>query len=359
MSKIMIVGAGKTGRGYLARLLKESDKEICFVDKDEQLIKKLQEKKCFHIHFFGEVREDFAIDNYSAVTWDDADFTDVSLILISVGGSNLMEVGNALRKKLSGEHHYDIITCENSSKPAQVLASAIGNDLDISVSESTVFCTTIEAENGGLDINSENYPYLQCNADLLPGFVSDIDGIRPLKEFGDFLTRKLYTYNAASCVLAYLGFLKGYTDYRDAGKDPEILEKLDRNYKVTNQILCEVYGYDPKDQEEFALLSRNKFTSQVIADTIDRNAREPQRKLQDKERIIGPMKLMYEHGIMPDVLIETAAAALLYDKGEAWLDICSSHTTGEILEEICGLHPGDFLYEEILKKYKICRDSLL
>ena len=109
-----------------------------------------------------------------------------------------------------------------------------------------------------------------------------------MKDFGDFLTRKLYTYNAASCVLAYLGFLKGYTDYREAGRDPEILEKLDRNYEMTNSVLCEVYGYDPADQAEFAALSRSKFTSQTIVDTIDRNAREPQRKLKAGERIIGP-----------------------------------------------------------------------
>lgn len=350
MSKIVIIGAGKTGRGYLARLLKESDKEIYFVDKDAALIRKLQDKRSFLIHFFGNVREDFEVRDYSAVTWEDADLSDTSLIFVSVGGTNLTDVGSELKEKLSADHHYDIITCENSSHPAQVLKNAIGDGFDISVSESTVFCTTIEAEGTELDINSENYPYLQCNADLLPGFVSDIPGIRLLKGFGDFLTRKLYTYNAASCVLAYLGAVKGYTDYRDAGRDPEILEKLDRNYEMTNKVLCEVYGYDSEDQKEFAALSRAKFTSQVIVDTIDRNAREPQRKLQDKERIIGPMKLIYEHGIMPDVLIETAAAALLYDKGDAWLEIKKNHTPGEILEEICNLHPGEVLYEEVLKK---------
>ena len=355
MNKIMIIGAGKTGRGYLARLLKESDKEICFVDKDAALIQKLQEKKSFLIHFFGKVREDFEVKDYIAVTWEKADFTDATLILVSVGGTNLTDVGTALKEKISKDHHYDIITCENSSHPATVLRDAIGEGFDLSISESTVFCTTIETEGTELDINSENYPYLQCNADLLPGFVSDMSGIRPLKDFGDFLTRKLYTYNAASCVLAYLGAAKGYTDYRDAGIDPEILEKLDRNYEMTNKVLCDVYGYDPKDQEEFAALSRAKFTSQVIVDTVDRNAREPQRKLQDKERIIGPMKLIYEHGIMPDVLIETAAAALLYDKGDAWLEIKKSHTPGEILEEICNLHPGEVLYEEVLKKVEELR----
>ena len=35
MSKIVIVGAGKTGRGFLARLLQEAEKEVVFVDKNK------------------------------------------------------------------------------------------------------------------------------------------------------------------------------------------------------------------------------------------------------------------------------------------------------------------------------------
>ena len=120
----------------------------------------------------------------------------------------------------------------------------------------------------------------------------------------------------------------------------------------TNQVLCQVYGYDPDDQEEFAALSRAKFTNQTIADSIERNARDPQRKLQEKERIIGPMKLLWEHGVVPGVLIETAAAALLYDRGEQWKEICRTYTPGEILEKICHLCPEEFLYKEILKKYE-------
>ena len=81
MSKIVIIGAGKTGRGYLARLLKESEKEICFVDKNETLVKELQEKKEFKIHFFGGEREDFVIQKYSCCAWEEAEFGDVSLIL--------------------------------------------------------------------------------------------------------------------------------------------------------------------------------------------------------------------------------------------------------------------------------------
>ena len=51
MSKVVIVGAGKTGRGFLARLLK--DQEIVFIDKNEALINALNEEKKIDIDFFG------------------------------------------------------------------------------------------------------------------------------------------------------------------------------------------------------------------------------------------------------------------------------------------------------------------
>ena len=37
MSKVAVIGAGKTGRGFLARLLKEDGAEIVFIDKNEKL----------------------------------------------------------------------------------------------------------------------------------------------------------------------------------------------------------------------------------------------------------------------------------------------------------------------------------
>ena len=54
---------------------------------------------------------------------------------------------------------------------------------NISVSESTVFCTTIE--DGGLDINSENYPYLQCDAELLNGYNPEPKAITPISNFSN------------------------------------------------------------------------------------------------------------------------------------------------------------------------------
>ena len=345
----MIVGAGKTGRGFLARLLQEAAEDVIFIDKNETLVRKLNDAGTFQIRFFGDVREPYGVSGFRAYTWETADLEDAELILVSVGGQNLKEAGESLSKCLKDEKHYYIITAENASHPSKTLKEAIGKE-NVSVSESTVFCTTIEEE--GLNIHSENYPYLQCDGDLLEGYVPAAKTIKPIGNFSNFLTRKLYTYNAASCVIAYLGWKKGYTNYADAANDEEILEMLDKNYEVTNRVLCREFGYEEGDQREFAALSKAKFCDRTIIDTVARNARDPHRKLGANERIIGPIKLMHKYGEDASVLEQTAAAAILYDhEGEdAWRAVKAEKTKEQILTDICGLRENDVIYQNI-KKY--------
>ena len=192
---------------------------------------------------------------------------------------------------------------------------------------------------------------MQCNADLLEGYDPEVSTIRPLGNFSNFLTRKLFTYNAASCVIAYLGWVKGYEVYSEAANDEEILAKLDANYVTTNEVLCKEFGYEEADQKEFALLSRNKFTDRTIVDTVARNGRDPQRKLGANERIIGPIKLHHKYGIDASVLEETAAAALLYDnEGEdVWRAIKAEKGVEGILTDLCGLEKDSKIYANIME----------
>ncbi len=347
MKKIAVIGAGKTGRGFIGRLLKEADREIVFVDKNKELVDKLNCEGSFNVSFFGGVRESICVDNYKAYTWENADLADAELILVSVCGQNLKDVGAELTKLLDSNKHYYIVTCENASHPSKTLREAIVGK-DISVSEATVFCTTIESD--GYNINSENYPYLQCDADLLEGYTPDVPSIRALGEFSNFLTRKLFTYNAASCVIAYLGALKGFTDYGEAANDPEILELLDKNYAATNKAMCKKFGYEEEDQKEFAALSKTKFTNRTIIDTVARNAREPHRKLGADERIIGAAKLLHECGEDASVLEMTAAAAVIYTDpaDSAWSKIKEEKSNEQILKDICGLSEDSVIYKNIM-----------
>jgi len=352
MSKAIIIGAGKTGRGFLARLL--NGNEIVFIDKDEALVNALNKEKKVDIDFFGNAKDSVSVKFEKAFTWNTVPaevFRSTDVILVSVGGTNLTDVGEELKKYVNAGSR--IIVCENASSPAKKLYNAIGIN-GVMIGESTVFCTTIEKEKGKLAINSEWYPYLQFDKDAFRGNAPDVCGLKPVENFGGFLDRKLYTYNSASCIIAYLGALKGYTVYSDAANDTEILELLDKNYDMINECICKEYGYEKEDQKEFALLSRAKFTDRTLVDTVARNAREPQRKITRAERIVAPMLLQQKYGADTSVLEKTLAAALRYTPEEetAWNDMLAEKGLEGILCELCELEKGTDIYDRILAMAK-------
>ena len=348
MSKVIIIGAGKTGRGFLARLLREQ--EIIFIDKNATLIDALNRERAIGIDFFGGKKDSISVTFSAAYTWENLDasvFHDAEVILVSVGGNNLSDVGAELKKYVTADAK--IIVCENASAPAKKLGAAIGLD-GLKIAESTVFCTTIEKEKGSIAINSEWYPYLQYDGDVFGSKSPALDGLKAVSNFGGFLDRKLFTYNSASCIIAYLGALKGYTVYSDAANDEEILAMLDKNYEIINACICKEYGYEEGDQREFALLSRDKFTDKTLVDTIARNAREPQRKITRLERIVAPMLLQQKYGKDSSILEKTLAAALLYtpSEEEEWNAMLQKEGYEGILQNLCGLDPNSDVYARVL-----------
>ncbi len=345
--KITIIGAGKTGRGFLARLL--STEEITFIDKNEELVRELNEKGSFDITYFGNKKSGETVKFLKAHTWETLDKIDADLILVSVGGTNLADVGCSLSKYVTKDTR--IIVCENAASPAKKLYDAIGVE-GVSVSEATVFCTTIEKD--GLNISSEWYPYLQFDKVPMKENCPNHPNLKPIIGFENFLTRKLFTYNSASCIIAYLGYQKGYTVYSDAANDPQILALLDKNYAAINECMCLEYGYERDDQREFARLSRDKFTDKTIVDTVSRNAREPQRKIGITERVVGPMLLVEKHGMDSSVLEMTLASMLLYRPSEEtkWISMLEELGMEGVLTNLAGLSPESEIYDRVLNLAK-------
>lgn len=341
--KVTIIGAGKTGRGFLARLIYQ-EAEITFVDKNQSLINQLRNHS-YDISFFSNKWEKVTINNYQALSWDEVKSIDADLILVSVGATNLVDVANNLKRFIKPGQK--IIVAENASHPAEKLKEAIGID-GVLVAESTVFCTTIE--DAGLNINSECYPYLQYNSDALNHISLGLSNLKAMKNFANFLDRKLFTYNSAAVIIAYLGQLKGYSTFGDAANDEEILSMLDKHYELTNKVMCLKFHYDEDDQKEFALLSRSKFTDKSIKDTVVRNGREPQRKITRHERIVGIMMLLDEYHLNTTVLEKTLAAALLFDSesDQEWKSIKYKYSYPEILTIYCEIPESHPIFHRVL-----------
>ena len=184
-----------------------------------------------------------------------------------------------------------------------------------------------------------------------------MQGLAPRDGFQGGLIRKLYTYNCINAVIAYAGHLKGYKFLSDAASDPEIVELARAAYAESSEALCKTYGFDRQEQHEFAEAAITKYQNREIVDPIERNARDPLRKLARNDRLVGPACLAIKHGTKPVALSRAIAAALLYDCPEDSSSVTLQRIIAErgldrAIVEVCGLDKGSDLAGLIVESYR-------
>ncbi len=322
MYKILIIGAGGTGRGFIPRLLKNEDVQINFLDLDKSLVEKLNSEKEFSI-FVGENLTDVRINDYKAYDYDSNELLDVAAeadyIFVSVGVQNLPGLRAFFEQLLAKKKAEDIsvIVAENGISPRDAFIKAM-RDTDVSgmeISQSIIFCSSLPMNKGELDIVSEDYgtmPYDCAAANIKLPF----EKFTPTDDFSILMQRKIYTYNCLSGCIAYPGYLKGYENYADAANDSDIVQLCERVRIDLDRAVAQRYRVDIEDQQAFSARALKKFRDRTIKDTIQKNARAALRKLGGEERLIGPLALLNEYGGDTAALLTVIASALVYLKNE-------------------------------------------
>ncbi len=375
---VVIIGAGKTGRGFLARLAFLGGIPIIFVDKDPALVHALNARGEYRIDFFGGRRAPLKISGFSARAADSEGAEEAiaaaGLVFTSAGASNLEQISAGIAESLKrrAEHNCAgplcIVTAENAISPAEKLSDMIRDRLGsrgqesgpFLVAEAAVFCTTVEDEDDPLSIRSEDLDFLPYDASRIGEAPNVLRGAQAEYDFNRVLQRKIYTYNCASACIAYLGFLRKYSCFADAANDPLIASLLRRLYRETGEVICREYGYSEAQQTEFALRSLRKFQDYEIKDSIERNARDVVRKLLPDERLAGPAILMQKHGLVPTVLPIVYAAALLYrhDGEDELILLLAQEGVSGILEKISHIDAKSSFGENVAKYYYVFEKAL-
>ncbi|MDO4313815.1 MAG: hypothetical protein Q4C52_12100 [Eubacteriales bacterium] len=315
MSNIVIIGAGQTGRGYLNRFF--GTERVTFVDKEKTLIDALQANPSYQVFFGAKERAPVTLENYDAYLIDSQEglrsLAEADLIMISVGQQNLKTVSDILQKALAmrTKQDVDILTAENGVNVTKEL-KFLCEDKRVHLAEAIVFCTTVKTEHS-LDILSENRDYLPYDVVAL-GHELPYENMAAEENLDVLMQRKIYTYNCVSAVVSYLGYYKNYQVYSDAANDIEIEQCIHKILKTLNTCICLEYGISQEEQEEFAEMAVKKFQNKNIVDTIERNARNVDRKLGPTERILAPLSIIHRHQKECPELLLVAACAIYYGK---------------------------------------------
>ena len=372
MAEFIIFGAGKIARGFIAHLLHLAGRGFAFVEADAALAGLLEERGEYTVSVFGAPEKNCAVRGFRTIRAGDAEALKreargVTTIFTAVGGKNLPSVALSIAEVLKHApgRPINVITCENWKQPADIVRDEVLRVLPecaAGFSEAVVMRSAVEpdeelARRDPLAVCVQDYWRLPVDAGRLAAPLPEIPGIEPIQNFAGFLEQKFYTYNAANGTVSYLGALLGHAYISDAARDSRIEPILRMVYNETGRALCAKHGIAPDDQAAFAGTSFAKLRDRIIVDTIERNARDPLRKLGPDDRLVGSARLALEYGAMPEGLACAIAAAVNYrhpgdPSAEELGRLYAREGIGGVLRTVCRILPGDGLYEMVIEKEK-------
>lgn len=330
MKKAVIIGAGQTGRGFVAPILKEEGYSITFLDNNQNLIEQLELEQKYQVRYFENEKESEIIEEFSAYLIDSEkamqSIVNSDLVITSVFAGHIVELIPYL--KIAGARRHKplmIICCENGVNVKKPLIDAKINAV---VSEGIIFCTTLKPYKDSLDLISEFTDNIPIDGSV-KGLDLNIERMPLNKNFTSLIQRKIYTYNFMSAVIAYLGWYKNYEVYSEAANDSEISEIIENVKPAISSAIAKEYKISFDEQLAFTQRAINKFKNKEIFDTIYRNARQAKRKLGENERLLSPLRLAQKYNeetIYFDLIIAVAIKYAIVEEEEnvdfLWNFIC-------------------------------------
>jgi len=327
--KLVVIGAGMTGRGQVAQLAFESGWRLVFIDRDAPLVELLKRAGAYVVHLVGEKRRDVVINRFQTVHTTDTEgvcraFTDADLVVTSVIAGNLPDVAQTAAVGLRARFErsarpLDVICAENmphsSTRLGQLLREAapdVGERVGTSIGfPDSMIARVVPRAADLLSLYAENYNEWTADAKAFRAGLPDIRGLECVDNQDARLERKLYIHNTGHAATAFWGLLAGHRYIHEAARDPSVAEAIRGAIRESAEAIRLEHGFprDEIDAYRDALLPR--LQDDALPDDLYRVARNPIRKLGSSERIFGPIALCLKHGVIPRHLARTAAAALL------------------------------------------------
>ena len=331
--RAVLFGAGKVGRGFLGQLLSHSGWSVVLVDSYRPSVEALTAAGCrWTVHNLATGQEEQLSAEAVLHLESDSDrvvaaISDADLILTSMGANNLVpwagSIRGALCQRLRDRGALDMVLAENHPRPAAAVREALEAGASaaevtlmrerLGVAQAQVLRSCIEPtpEQGPLAVQVQDHWYLPLDRDAL---VTDLDlwGAKPLPNFERELTRKLFTYNCVNAVVCYVGEQMGLEWLAEAANDEGIMKVAMAAGEESSAALVAEYGFDAADQRLWCERAMAKYQDTSIRDPIERNARDPVRKLSRYDRLMGPTYLCLRHGLPCENLAVGVAAALRY-----------------------------------------------
>lgn len=352
----VIFGAGNVGRGFLGLEMYLRGYDVTLVDVDRDVVDYLQKEGGYDVKFFDgsptkSVKIKRAVHISEKSSLEDA-VRNADVILTAVGAGNLIHLSPVIADGIQNNKAQLIVACENAPKNTERLRDHISKLLPQPTDYAEFANCVIDRiclRDGDSIIVEPIYEWIvETRSDLLK-CIEKTDDLSP------YFTRKLFLVNGAHAIIGYAGTHRNIKYVHEALKDEEIKNLLDGALQESCFALSREYGFSQLSLESYVENLRQRFSNPAIRDEVSRLVRDPIRKLQNNERLIGPAILSYKHGFNPKNLCRSVACLLMYSEdaeGKKLQDAIATNGVMKALVEYTGLNEDSELLRTIDLEYR-------
>ena len=312
-SKIIIIGAGAIGRGFLPWSLDLESHNLVFVDKDPLIVNRmkavssynaLRANKGAYEYLKVPIHSAFGIEEFKI-----EDHLDSVACFFSVGPRNVASVSQLLAGS-----NIPIISCENDPDSVQTIMSFVKHKR-VYFAVPDVITSNTAPKNILQDdmlsvITEEGVLYIEDGVEnLLGNFV--VVTSQELIEMQ--WTAKLFLHNTPHCIAAYLGALIGAQFVHEAMENRNVAKIVEGAMHEMLKTLKMEWNIPHKFLDWYAEKELSRFRNKLLFDPISRVAREPLRKLEMHGRLIGAAQMCLTVGVLPINVLKGIVGALLFE----------------------------------------------
>jgi mannitol-1-phosphate 5-dehydrogenase len=383
---IVIWGAGKIGRGYVAHLFHRAGWRIVLVAKTEEFATQLNHAGRYTILQGKETGSErtVVVDGFRAVWAEDpqavgeaieaADIVAVAAYPRSFD-SIARQLAPGLLRRLSARASkpLDILMCVNLMDAAPRFHDALFKAVPtaaldpmsklVGIVQVLVQCGVVDPVPGILQrdpllLVSSGDDDMPVDAAAFRGAIPSVAGIQPVTNIVGQNARKLFGGNMSHASLAYLGAQRGYVGLEECVADPEVLDEVFAAIDEATYGLQEEYGFRAEEMTVWNIDLKKRMSVSTPGDTVARVAADPIRKLGRNDRLVGPALLAWRHGLDPVHLVRVIAAALHYRNPNDSSAVNLEKQIGirgveAAARDICGLDAGEAgLLELIVRAFE-------
>ncbi|MBN2578722.1 MAG: hypothetical protein JXB10_06990 [Pirellulales bacterium] len=374
VEKIVVFGAGATGRGHVGLLAWQAGFEIVFVDKKPPLVEKLGNPGRYVVNLYGKNTQKIVVSGYRVYHADNRkaiaeEICDATLVLTAVFDQNLADVALTIAGGITAciragrTAPLNVIACENMMDSSSQLGRHVLSHL---TAEEKAWCERCvgfpdcmisrvvpRPEPDPLVVVAEDYNEWTARAESFRGAKPQaLTALELVDNQTARLERKLFIHNGGHATCGYFGYHAGHQYVHEAVADPRVAEKVVGALDELGAVVERKWGFSTESIAAYKRDLGRRGAVPEMRDEILRVVRDPIRKLSTRERLVAPAKLAVEYGLPRKWIVQAIVAALRYRHPQdpqslVLAEQLSREGLTPVLRNICEIEPQSPLADEI------------